>query len=274
MNKLSIESRAQIIGALVEGNSLRSTSRMTGAAINTVMKLLVDAGSACAAYQDTTLRNLNCRRLQLDEIWSFVGVKELNKPESEHGKFGRGDVWTWTAIDADSKLIPCWLVSTRDAGAASEFISDLRSRVRGRVQVTTDGHSAYLSAIEDSFGAEVDYAQLVKIYGADPQSERRYSPAVCIGARAESVKGKPDPKHISTSYAERANLTMRMGMRRFTRLTNGFSKKVENHAHAVALHFMHYNFARQHSTLRVSPAMAAGVTKHLWSIEEIAALVP
>lgn len=274
MNKLTNEKRTAILSALVEGNSLRSTSRMTGAAINTVMKLLVDAGRACSAYQDEHLRNLACSRLECDEIWSFVGIKEMNRPAEERGKFGRGDVWTWTAICADTKLVPSWLVSTRDAGAAMEFMTDIRSRLRNRVQLTTDGHSAYLSAVEEAFGAEVDYAMLIKMYGVDPASEKRYSPAECIGTRTLIAKGNPDMSKVSTSYAERQNLTMRMSIRRFTRLTNGFSKKVENHAAAVALHFMHYNFALIHKSLRVSPAMAAGVTDHLWDVAEIAALVP
>jgi len=272
MNRLSIERRSQIISALVEGNSLRSTSRMTGAALNTVTKLLVDLGAACSEYQDKALRDLPCKRLQLDEIWSFVGVKEKNRPEDERGTWGRGDVWTWTAICADTKLIPSWLVGTRDGGSAAAFVDDLASRLAGRVQITSDGHKAYLSAIENAFGTEVDFAVLQKLYGTTPEAETRYSPAKCIGCRREAVTGDPDWSHVSTSYVERANLTMRMNMRRFTRLTNAFSKKVENHAHAVALHFMYYNFGRIHSSLRVTPAMEAGVSDHVWSLEEIARL--
>ena len=274
MNRLSVEKRAQILTALVEGNSLRSASRMTGAAINTVMKLLVDAGLACSEYQDTHLRNLSCKRLQADEIWSFVAIKERNRPVTERGTFGRGDVWTWTAICADSKLVPSWYVGPRDAETASEFMTDLAARLASRVQLTTDGNKLYLNAVENAFGRDIDFAVLIKLYGVDPQADTRYSPAECIGTREQVIMGSPAPEHISTSYAERANLTMRMSMRRFTRLTNGFSKKVENHAAAIALHFMNYNFARIHKTLRVSPAMAAGVTNHLWSVEEIAALIP
>lgn len=272
MNRLSIERRSQIISALVEGNSLRSTSRMTGAALNTVTKLLVDLGAACSEYQDKALRNLPCKRLQLDEIWSFVGVKEKNRPEGERGTWGRGDVWTWTAICADTKLIPSWLVGTRDGDSAAAFVDDLASRLAERVQITSDGHKAYLSAIENAFGTDVDFAVLQKLYGTTPEAETRYSPAKCIGCRREAVTGDPDWSHVSTSYVERANLTMRMSMRRFTRLTNAFSKKVENHAHAVALHFMYYNFGRIHSSLRVTPAMEAGVSDHVWSLEEIARL--
>ncbi len=272
MNKLSNTRRAQIVRALVEGNSIRSTCRMTDTAKGTVLKLLADIGVACAVYQHEHLPNLPCRRIQCDEIWSFVGAKAQNVPADKKA-WGRGDVWTWTAIDAETKLVPCWLVATRDGGAAAEFMADLRSRLAGRVQLTTDGHKVYLSAVEDAFGANVDYAMLVKMYGSDPQGEKRYSPAECIGCREQAVQGKPDPKHISTSYVERANLTMRMSMRRFTRLTNAFSKKVENHAAAVALHFMHYNFCRVHQTLRITPAMAAGVTNRLWDVEDIVALL-
>jgi IS1 family transposase len=275
MNRLTLQRRSQIIGALVEGNSLRSTSRMTGAALNTVTKLLVDLGAACSEYQDKALRNLPCKRLQLDEIWSFVGAKEKNRPADERGTWGRGDVWTWTALCADTKLVPSWFVGTRDADSAGVFVDDLAGRLTGRVQITSDGHRAYLAAIEGAFGMDVDFAVLQKLYGNTPETgrvETRYSPAKCVGCRRESVTGRPDPKHVSTSYVERQNLTMRMSMRRFTRLTNAFSKKVENHAHAVALHFMHYNFSRIHSTLRVTPAMEAGVSDQVWSLEEIARL--
>jgi IS1 family transposase len=274
MNKLSTEKRAAIISALVEGNSLRSTARMTGHTLNTVMRLLVDAGKACAAYQDEHLRNLPCKRIQVDEIWSYIGIKEKNRPEAERGEFGRGDCWVWTAIDAQSKLVPCWLVGTRDALAAREFLFDLSVRINGRFQLTSDGHSVYRDAVERVFGREIDFAMLIKEYGSSPDAETRYSPAECIGAHSMVVVGDPKAEHISTSFAERANLTMRMSMRRFTRLTNGFSKKVENHAAAIALHFMAYNFAKVHGSLRISPAQAAGVDDHLWSIEEIAALVP
>ncbi len=233
---------------------------MTGAAKGTVLKLLVDLGRACSEYQHNALRNLPCKRLQLDEIWSFVGVKEKNRPETERGTYGRGDVWTWTAICADTKLVPSWFVGTRDSGSALVFMDDLAGRLSARVQITSDGHKAYLQAVEDAFGTEVDYAVLQKLYGVSPEDETRYSPAKCIGCRRESVTGNPDPRHVSMSYVERQNLTMRMSMRRFTRLTNAFSKKVENLEAAVALHFMYYNFGRIHQTLRVTPAMEAGVS--------------
>lgn len=274
MNTLSTEKRVAIVRALVEGCGIRATCRMTGASKNTVTKLLVDLGGACSEYQDKVLKNLPCQRLQLDEIWSFVGCKAKNVPAERKGEFGVGDVWTWTAIDADTKLVPTWLVADRSGAAAMQFVKDLASRLAGRVQITTDGHKAYLEAVEDAFGCEVDYAMLVKLYGSDPAGEVRYSPATCIGCKSEAITGNPDPKHVSTSYAERANLTMRMSMRRFTRLTNGFSKKVENHIAAISLYFMHYNFARVHQTLRSTPAMKAGVTDHLWSVEEIVDLLP
>lgn len=272
MNKLSTEKRAQVIAALCEGVSVNATVRMTDVAKNTVLKLLADAGTACLKYQDKTLRNLNCKRIQCDEIWSFCYAKEKNVPADKRGKFGFGNVWIWTAIDADTKLIPCWFIGGRDAGAAYELLTDLESRLAHRVQLTTDGHRAYLSAVDTAFGIGIDYAMLVKLYGADPQEEHRYSPAVCTGIDRTVISGNPDPKHISTSYVERQNLSMRMGMRRFTRLTNAFSKKIENHCHAVALYFMHYNFARIHQTLRVTPAMEAGISNHVWRLEEIAEL--
>lgn len=275
MNKLSTQKRAQIIACLVEGNSIRATVRMTGAAKNTIVKLLVDLGTACAEYQNKVLVNLPCERIQVDEIWSFCHCKAKNVPEDKRGQFGYGDVWTWTAIDADTKLVPSWLVANRDADAAAVFLTDLKARLPkdARIQLTSDGHSAYLSAVDDVFGAGVDYAQLVKIYGSDPEAPRRYSPAKCLGAIKTPVNGSPDPRHVSTSFVERQNLTMRMSMRRFTRLTNGFSKKVENLAAAVSLHYMYYNFGRIHRTLRVTPAMEAKITDHVWSLEEIAALL-
>jgi IS1 family transposase len=273
MNRLDSETRAQVIRCLVDGNSIRATVRITGIAKNTVTKLLVQAGAVCAEYQDRTLRNLSCRRIQCDEIWAFVGKKDKNVPEEKKDQFGIGSVWTWTAIDADTKLVPCWMVGPRDGGAATEFIQDLAGRLRHRVQLTTDGHKPYLDAVEDSFGSDIDYAMLVKIYGADANEEKRYSPAVCMGTRTVAIMGDPDPKHISTSYVERANLTMRMSMRRFTRLTNGFSKKIENHVAALSLYFMYYNFVRIHQTLRVTPAMAAGVTSKLWSVYDIVNLI-
>jgi IS1 family transposase len=274
MNQLNTARRCQVVAALVEGNSIRSTVRMTGVAKNTVTKLLVDLGAACAAYHDEAMVNLPCRRLQLDEIWSFCYSKQKNVPEDKRGQLGYGDVWTWTSIDADTKLVPSWLVGARDAEYACEFVNDLASRLANRVQITTDGHKAYLQAIEGAFNGNVDYSMLLKTYGLDPQeSERRYSPSVCTGCTPEWVCGQPDEKHVSTSYVERQNLTMRMKMRRFTRLTNAFSKKIDNLAHAVALHFMHYNFGRIHQTLRITPAMAAGVSDHLWRMEEIVGLL-
>ena len=273
MNRLSATERIQVVKCLVEGNSIRATVRMTGIAKNTVAKLLVDLGHACAAYQDESLRNLPCRRVQCDEIWSFVGAKQKNVT-MEQMDGGWGDVWTWTAIDADTKLVPCWMVGQRGLETATDFIGDLASRLSHRVQLTTDGHRPYLEAVETAFGADIDFAQLVKIYGASGEAQTRYSPGQCIGISCNAVTGAPDPKHISTSFVERQNLTMRMSMRRFTRLTNAFSKKLENHMAAIALHFMYYNFARIHQTLRVTPAMAAGVAHHVWTVEEIVALLP
>jgi IS1 family transposase len=258
---------------MVEGNSLRATCRMTGFAKKTVSRLLVEMGTVCSAYQDRVFVNLPCKRLQCDEIWAFVGAKEKNASAEQKEK-GWGDAWTWTAIDADTKLVPCWFVGTRDGGAAYHFMHDLAGRLANRVQLTTDGHKAYLNAVEDAFGCEIDYAMLVKIYGNVAEGgEVRYSPAVCMGAKKAAISGKPDFKHISTSFAERQNLSMRMGMRRFTRLTNGFSKKVENHEHALAIYFMHYNFCRIHTSLRVTPAMEAGVSQHVWSLEEMVGLL-
>lgn len=238
-----------------------------GVSKNTVAKLLADAGHACADYQDRTFRGLTCKRVQVDEIWSFVYSKQKNTPEEKRGE--AGDVWTWTAIDADTKLVLSWLVGGRDAEYANAFMEDVAGRLAHRVQLTSDGHYAYLDAVERAFGADVDYAALIKIYGQAPEGQRRYSPAVCVGARRDTVTGRPDKAHISTSYVERQNLTMRMHMRRFTRLTNAFSKKIDNHAHAVALHFMYYNFVRIHKTLRMTPAMAAGVTDKLWEVSDI-----
>jgi IS1 family transposase len=273
MNTLSNQDRTRIISALIEGNSLRATSRLCDVSINTVTKLLVDAGIACADYQDRTLRNLPCKRIQCDEIWAFVYAKEKNVPADKKGKFGYGDVWTWTAIDADTKLVPSFMVGNRDARSARMFIDDLASRLANRVQLTTDGLKVYLNAVEDTFGADIDYAVLHKTYEST-QEETRYSPAKCVGCERVKVMGGPDPRHISTSYVERQNLTMRMSARRFTRLTNAFSKKVENHAYQVALHFMYYNFCRIHRTLRVTPAMEAGISDHVWSVQEIVNLLP
>ncbi|MGD1211155.1 MAG: IS1 family transposase [Candidatus Acidiferrales bacterium] len=274
MNRLSEAQRVQVIAALVEGNSIRATVRMTGVAKNTVIRLLEEVGTACAEYQDGAFRNLPCKRIQCDEIWNFCYAKDKNVPEEKRGQFGFGSVWTWAAICADTKLIPSWVVGTRDAGTAYAFMHDLAGRLRNRVQLTTDGHRTYLNAVESAFGSAIDYAMLVKMYGSDAsEGESRYSPAECIGTQSATITGHPNPVHISTSYVERQNLTMRMGMRRFTRLTNGFSKKVENLRHAVALHFMHYNFCRVHQTLRVTPAMEAGVSDHVWSIGEIVGLL-
>ena len=271
MNRITPEKRAQVVTCLVEGNSIRATVRMAGVAKNTVTKLLVDLGTVCSIYQDRTLRDLTCERVQCDEIWSFVYAKQKNVPAEKKGE--AGDVWTWVAMDADTKLVPTYRIGPRDMGEAQQFMTDLAKRLRHPVQLTTDGHKPYLTAVQGAFGGDVDYAQLVKIYGPDPSSERRYSPPVCTGAVTQRVIGNPDPEHISTSYVERQNLTMRMSMRRFTRLTNGFSKKVENLAAAVSLHFMHYNFCRIHKTLGTTPAVAAGVSDHVWTIAEIIALL-
>ena len=268
MNKLNRTKQAQVIAALVEGNSVNATVRMTGVAKHTILKLLADLGPACAEYQDKVFRNLNCKRIQCDEIWQFCYAKEKNVPADKKGHFGYGDVWTWVAIDADTKLVPSFVIGDRTARTATQLIDDLASRLSHRVQLTTDGHAAYLEAVEGAFGAGVDYAMLVKIYGAS-QEETRYSPAECTGTQQKVISGRPNPRHISTSFVERQNLTMRMGMRRFTRLTNGFSKKVENHAHAIAIHYMHYNFCRVHKTLRVTPAMEAGIADHVWTVEEM-----
>jgi IS1 family transposase len=272
MNKLPIAKRAQILGLLVEGNSLRAASRLADVSINTVTKLLVDVGAACSEYQDKALRNLPCKRIQIDEIWSFVYAKARNASMEKWAAGEAGDIWTWTAIDADTKLVPSWLVGNRTADAAMRFICDLKDRLAGRIQLTSDGLTFYPVAVEEAFGEAVDYSRLIKYYGPDPSKRGRYSPPIITGTERVCCKGNPDPAHVSTSYVERQNLTMRMSMRRFTRLTNAFSKKVENHAHAVALHFMYYNFGRIHKSLRITPAMAAGVTDHVWSLAEICEL--
>lgn len=277
MNKLSLNRQAQIIKVLCEGNSIRSTAHITGTAINTVVKLLREVGSACLEYQDKVMRNLPCKHIQCDEIWSFVYAKAKNVPEEHNGEFGYGDVWTFTAIDADTKLVPAWFVGLRNADYACEFINDLKGRLANRVQLTTDGHGMYLEAIEYAFGGDIDYGMLVKLYGTEPEGGRRYSPAKCLSATKHVMQGKPNYEAISTSYVERQNLTMRMSMRRFTRLTNAFSKKLENHEYALALYFMHYNFVRPHKTLSnpypKTPAMAAGTTNHIWTIEEIVKII-
>ena len=272
MNRLPLAKRAQIIALLTEGTSLRATSRLADVSINTVTKLLVDVGAGCQKFHDENVRNLTARRVQCDEIWSFIYAKEKNLPENLKGKYGVGSIWTWVALDSESKLAISWLVGNRDADYAKIFIQDVAARLQNRVQLTTDGLKAYLDAVDNTFGADIDYAQLIKLYGNSLETEKRYSPAECIGTEKKGVIGNPNEKYISTSHIERQNLTMRMNIRRFTRLTNAFSKKVENHAHAVALHFMFYNFVRIHKTLRVTPAMQAGLTNKLWEIEDLAAL--
>lgn len=275
MNKLPIEKRAQILALLVEGNSMRAVTRLVGCSINTVTKLLIDVGQACSAYQDKAMRNLPCKRIQCDEIWSFCYSKEKNVSAEDKGVLGYGDVYTWTSICPDTKLVPSFMVGKRDAEYAHAFIQDLASRLANRVQLTTDGHKPYIEAVEGAFGGEIDYAMLVKHYsnpGEAQQAQKRYSPSEFVSAEKRRISGDPDVKKVSTSHVERQNLTMRMGMRRFTRLTNGFSKKIENLEHAVALHFMFYNFGRIHKTLRVTPAMEAGISDHVWALEEIAAL--
>jgi IS1 family transposase len=273
MNCLDTETRARVINCLIEGCSIRATVRMTGAAKNTVAKLLGEIGCACAAYHNRTVLKLRVRRLQCDEIWSFVGAKAKNV-SAEKKQEGWGDIWTWIGIDADTKLVVSYLVGGCGAGWAKDFMEDCAKRISNRVQITTDGHKGYLEAVENAFGADIDYAMLQKIYGAPAENETRYSPATCIGCDMKVVSGDPDPKHVSTSYVERQNLTMRMHMRRFTRLTNAFSKKVDNHRHSVALHYMFYNFCRVHQTLRCTPAMEAGLTDHIWTLEELIALLP
>jgi IS1 family transposase len=272
MNRLPIEKRAQIIGMLVEGMSMRAASRLGDVSINTVTKLLEDVGLAAGLYQAQTLVNLPCKRIQCDEIWSFCYVKEMYVTKEEKEQLGRGDVYTWTGMCADTKLMVSYLVGNRGVVCAHAFTNDLASRLANRVQLTTDGYRIYLDAVDTAFGGEIDYAMLVKHYGGEPSGERRYSPGEFKSAERKVIQGNPDMAHASTSYVERQNLTMRMSMRRFTRLTNGFSKKIENLEHAVSLHFLHYNFARIHKTLRVTPAMAAGVSDHVWTLEEIAQL--
>jgi IS1 family transposase len=267
MNRKSKKDRAQILNCLVEGNSIRSTARLTGASKNTIVRLLAQVGEACAWYQDTHLKNLPCKKVQVDEIWSFVYAKAKNVPDEKIGE--AGDVWTWTAICADTKLVPSWRVGSRDIETARDFMKDLAWRMAERIQLTSDGLPMYGDAVYEGFGNEIDYAMLVKIYGESSEGQKRYSPAHCVGAKKKKMVGNPDLCCISTSFVERQNLTMRMSMRRFTRLTNAFSKKVENHAHAIALHFMNYNFVRIHKTLKVAPAMAAGVSDKLWSLENV-----
>lgn len=272
MNRLSTEKRVQIVSALAEGNSLRSTSRMANVSINTVTKLLVDMGCACAAFHHRHIWGLKVRRLQCDEIWAFVGAKAKNA-SLEKSQEGWGDAWTWTAIESDTKLIVSYLVGGRSTGWAMDFMQDCAYRIIGKPQITTDAHKPYLKAVEEAFGGDANYAVLHKVYGYPEVPDTRYSPATCIGCDMKTVSGVPDPKHVSTSFVERQNLTMRMSMRRFTRLTNGFSKKIENHGHAAALYFMHYNFCRVHKTLRVMPAMKVGLANHVWSLEGLVGLL-
>jgi IS1 family transposase len=273
MNKLTQSKQVQVIAALVEGNSIRATVRMTGASKNAIQRLLAAIGPACEAYQNRALRNLPCKKIQCDEIWSFCYAKQKNVPADKEGQFGYGDVWTWTALCADTKLICSWKIGTRGASTAYALMHDLAGRLANRIQLTTDGHRVYADAVESAFGSDIDYAMLVKLYGNDNETESRYSPGEFVSCRAIPMSGRPKQRDISTSFVERQNLTMRMQMRRFTRLTNAFSKKIENLGYAVALHFMHYNFCRVHQTLRVTPAMEASVTDHIWSIEEIVNLL-
>jgi IS1 family transposase len=272
MNKLSTAERGRVVASLVEGNSIRATVRMTGIAKNTIVKLLGELGAACSKYQDETIRNVRSKRVQCDEIWSFVGAKQKNASDEQKAA-GWGDCWTWTALDADSKLILSFRLGDRTLATAYDFMHDLADRITNRIQLTTDGYKVYLEAVESAFNEDVDYSMLHKVYQSNPEGQTRYSPAKCVGCTTQTIAGNPDPKHVSTSFVERQNLTMRMSMRRFTRLTNGFSKKLENHAAMVALYFMYYNFGRVHQTLRVTPAMEAGIANHVWSIEEIVALL-
>jgi IS1 family transposase len=271
-NVISTEKKIAVISALVEGCSVRSTVRMTGVSKGAVLRLLVSVGKACAEYQDAVIRNVAAKRVQVDEIWGFVGCKQKQVTVEKLEKGVCGDVWTFTAIEAQAKLVIGWMVGRRDAGCATEFLQDVAARLSNRIQLTTDGHKMYLDAVPDAFESDIDFAQLVKIYGNDPEAQKRYSPAQCQGTKRIEVIGSPDQAHVSTSYVERQNLDMRMGMRRFTRLTNAFSKKLDNHVAMLALFHMHYNFARIHQTLRVTPAMEAGISQHAWSIQEIVGL--
>ena len=269
MNKLPSAKRAEILGLMAEGVSLRAITRLTGVSKNTLAKMLEDAGEAFMDYQDLTLRNLPCKRVQVDEIWSFVYAKAKNVAGAKAAPADAGDIWTWTAICADTKLIPSFYVGKRDGEAASEFVSDLAGRLASRIQLTSDGHKPYLEAVEESFGAEIDYAMLIKHYGEPVGALGRYSPGECTGIEQRRVEGRPDKAHVSTSYVERSNLSIRMGNRRLTRLTNAFSKKAANHERAMAIYFMHYNFVRIHQTIGCTPAMAAGVTTKLWELADM-----
>ena len=275
MNYLIKEKQIQIIAALTEGVGINAVSRMTGVSKNTVLKLLADLGAACAEYQDRAFRNLTCKKIQVDELWSFLGAKAKNATPEQKEALGWGDVWTWVSIDADTKLVPCWHVGSRNPTAANAFIQDLSERLANRVQLTSDGYHFYLEAVEKAFGSEIDYAMLVKIYGPGGKKDQtQYSPSECIGCKKQKVVGKPKAKDVSTSFIERQNLTLRMSNRRFTRLTNSFSRKLENHIAAISLHYMVYNFVKIHSSLRCTPAMAAGVTSKLWDIADVVALLP
>jgi IS1 family transposase len=269
MNKLPNEKRAQVLQMMAEGIALRAITRLTGISRTTLQKLLEDAGQAFSDYQDRVLVNLPCKRLQVDEAWSFCYAKQKNVATAKRAPEGAGDIWTWVGLDADTKLVASFYVGGRDSEAAMIFMDDLARRLANRVQLTSDGHRPYLEAVEGAFGCDIDYAQLIKIYGAAPEGQRRYSPAICMGARKHRIEGNPDPKHVSTSFSERQNLNIRMGNRRMTRLTNAFSKKAENHAHMMAIYFMHYNFVRIHQTLKVTPARAAGVTSKLWEMPDM-----
>jgi IS1 family transposase len=272
MNRLTSNQRAAVISCLIEGNSVRSTVRITGVAKKTAMRLVVEVGTFCAQYQDRVFQNLKCERMQVDECWSFCYAKQKNvTPDIAAKNPGAGDAWLWAAIDADTKLVPCWLIGKRDPESARDFIEDLASRLANRIQLTSDGLKMYIKAVDKAFAGDVDYAMLVKIYGIAEGAEKRYSPAVCLGCESHTVTGNPDPKHINTSYIERHNLSVRMTARRFTRLTNAFSKKIENHIASVALTYFAYNFIKIHSTLRTTPAMAAGVTDRLWEVSDLVA---
>jgi IS1 family transposase len=272
-NVLSTAKRASIVSALVEGMSVRATARMMDVSKDTVAKLSLELGEACIRYMDETLRDLPCKRLQVDEVWAFCYAKSKNVPAEKKGTFGFGDLWAFTAVCAETKLIPCFLVGSRDSGSATEFMQDLAGRLTNRVQLTTDGHKMYLGAVEDAFAGDIDFAQLVKVYGPTPEGDHRYSPPECLGTQKHAVTGCPDKKHVSTSYVERHNLTIRMGMRRYTRLTNGHSKKLRNHVAALGLFLCFYNFCRLHQSIRCTPAMAAGVTSHVWSVAELVGLL-
>jgi IS1 family transposase len=272
MNKLNADKKAAVIAALVEGCSIRSTARLTGVAKSTILRLLEDVGAACAEYHNVMVRNIKAQRIQVDEIWSFCYAKQKNVTREIAETQIAGDVWTWVALDSDSKLAVSWLVGQRGADSATDFMQDVAARLANRVQLTSDGHKVYLNAVIDAFADDVDYAQLIKYFGNDPEAQKRYSPAKCNGCEKIRILGNPDPQHISTSHVERQNLTMRMNMRRFTRLTNAFSKKIENHMHSVSLFYMHYNFVRIHQTLKTTPAVAAGVSQKSWTIADIVAL--